>query len=503
MGDQLIGIDVGTSNIKVGVVDQSMRIVALEIRSYAVEHPGKDWAQIGADTLWNSLMDCLRGIARKHPLDRVKAIGFSCMSPGLVAFGEDGSVLQDPILYLDRRSSEEADWIARSVGAQRVFSIAANNVMPGAISCTSMLWIKHKRPDIYERTRWFGHINSLMGYRMTGEMAIDLSNASYTGVFATVEGKNWSGELCREMGLDIEKLPTPLESTAICGALNAPEVIACGVPAGTPVVIGGADSPCSALACGVISPNGICQSVGTTNVLTICTDRMRPNRAFLNRCHVVPGLWVYQGAMSNAGSVVSWACETLCADLKDRAAAEGISPYRLMDLEALDSPAGASGVVFLPYLAGERCPVWDPNAKGVFFGLTRETRRNDLVRAVLESTCYATRQILEIAQDHTGHDYNMIDTVGGGAKSEIWTQMKADIIGKAMRMLDVTDAAMIGAAMLAGIGVGMYRDAAEATALFRKEGKSLPPRASQEERASYLSRFTTYTALYQALKGLF
>ncbi len=138
-----------------------------------------------------------------------------------------------------------------------------------------------------------------------------------------------------------------------------------------------------------------------------------------------------------------------------------------------------------PYLAGERCPVWDSNAKGVFFGMTRETQRRDLVRAVLESTCYATRQILEIAQDHLGHDYDMIDTVGGGAKSEIWTQMKADITGKAMRMLDVTDAAMIGAAMLAGIGVGMYRNAAEATAQFHKEGRSILPRASLSERSVY------------------
>ncbi len=130
MRDQLIGIDVGTSNIKVGVVDGSMRIVALETRSYGVERPEKDWAQIGADTLWDCLMDCLRGIARKHPLDRVRAIGFSCMSPGLVAFGEDGRVLQDPILYMDRRSSEEANWIVQNVGAQRVFETAANNVMP-------------------------------------------------------------------------------------------------------------------------------------------------------------------------------------------------------------------------------------------------------------------------------------------------------------------------------------------------------------------------------------
>ncbi len=171
-------------------------------------------------------------------------------------------------------------------------------------------------------------------------------------------------------------------------------------------------------ACGVISPNGICQSVGTTNVLTICTDRMLPNRAFSPPLPCGPGLWVFQGAMSNAGSVVSWAARRCAPTVRERAAVEGINPYHLMDVEALGSRAGANGVVFLPYLAGERCPVWDSNAKGVFFGMTRETQRRDLVRAVLESTCYATRQILEIAQDHLGHDYDMIDTVGGGAKSE-------------------------------------------------------------------------------------
>ena len=499
----LLGIDIGTSSIKVALINEDMRVVAIEKLSYRVEHPQKGWAQIGADTLWNSMIRCLQKIAIRHSLSSVCAIGLSCMSPGLVALGKNGQVLADPILYLDRRSTAQADAIKALLDPDEFFSITANNVMAGTISCTSMLWLKQERPEIYEQTRWFGHLNTLMCYRLTGVAALDRCNASYTGLFSTAGERKWSAFLCNKIGIDISKLPPLLESIDVCGELCARDVIACGVPKGIPVVIGGADSACAAFACGVISPYDICQSVGSTNVLTLCIDKTLFSRAYLNRCHVVPGLWLYQGAMSNAGSVVNWALDTLCDDLKALAKRYGEVPWHLLDLEALKSVPGANGVVFLPYLSGERCPIWDPCAKGVFFGLTRATMRHDLVRAILESTCYATRQILQIAESITQHHYDCIDTVGGGARSEIWTQMRADIMGRSMRMLTMTDAAVHGAAMLAGIGAGVYRDVREAVSLCKTGGKLLHPNVTPMERAIYDQRFDTYLKLYPAVKDFF
>ena len=484
-------------------MDAQAGVIALESQEYRVEHPRGDWSQISADTLWNGMLSCLQRIAARHSLSGVAGIGFSCMSPGLIAFDRAGNVLVDPILYSDRRSGGEAQEILSRVGLDELFPITANNVMAGAISVTSMLWVRNHQPEIYEKIHQFGHINTLMAYRMTGEYAIDRSNASYTGLFDTVGERAWSPLLCGRLGIDEALLPPVLDSPQVCGILTAPEVIACGVPPRTPVVIGGADSPCASLACGVIAPGDICQSVGTTNVLTVCTDKSVFSRAYLNRCHVVPGLWIYQGAMSNAGSALTWARDTLCPDLALRARQENRSVFALMDEEAMTCAPGAGGVVFLPYLSGERCPVWDSKAKGVFFGIRQESARRDLVRAVLESTCYATRQLLDIAETVSGRRYPVLDTVGGGAKSLVWTQMKADILNRSMRMLRMTDASMLGAAMLAGIGAGVFRDAGEAAALHKKEGTLVQPRASEADRAVYDRRFETYLSLYDRLKDLF
>lgn len=503
MRSKLIGIDVGSSSIKLGLLDSQGTLIDLESQAYSVETPKQDWVQICADTLWQGLLTCLRRIAQRHALEDVAGIGFSCMSPGLVGFDEQGQVLVDPILYSDRRSHAEAEWIRNEIGVDRMFAITGNNVMAGAISATSMLWVQRNHPEIHQRVRTYGHINTLMCYKMTGKMAMDRSNASYTGLFDTVGSKDWSEELCREIGIDRERLPQVLDAQDVCGGLNAPEVIALGIPQGTPVVIGGADSPCASLACGVIDPGSICQSVGTTNVLTICTDKPMFSKSYLNRCHVIPDVWIYQGATSNGALVVSWAREAFCRDMEEIAARESKNIFQMMHEEALKSPCGANGLVFLPYLAGERCPVWDSKARGVFLGLHQEIKRHDLIRAVLESVCYSTRQLLEIAEAVSGCSYDHIATVGGGAKSKIWTQMKADILGKTMRMMEITDAAVIGAAMLAGIGAGVYRDAREALVLSQRKSIDVCPAASAQERAIYEQRYRTYNGIYDRVKDLF
>ena len=503
MSSKLMGIDVGTSSIKVGLLDEASGLIDFEQQGYNVETPHNGWVQIRADVLWSSLLACLARMAQRHSFADVVGIGFSCMSPGLVGFDAAGDVVVDPILYSDRRSDKEAAWLRREIGADHMFSITGNNVMAGAISVTSMLWVKRNAPDVYARVRTFGHLNTLMGYRMTGKMALDRCNASYTGLFDTVHTRDWSDELCRRAGVDRALLPAILDSQDIVGRLNAAEVIGLGVPAGIPVVIGGADSPCASLACGVIRAGDICQSVGTTNVLTICIDKPVFSKAYLNRCHVIPGVWIYQGATSNGGLVVKWAREVFSKDLEEVGRETGRNVFELMHEEAARSCAGANGVVFLPYLAGERCPVWDAKAKGVFFGLHQENTREDMLRAVLESVCYSTRQLLEIAEATSGRTYDQIDTVGGGAKSRIWTQMKADVLGRTMRMMELPEAAVVGAAMLAGMGAGIFSTADEALALSRRTAAAVAPAATQEEKAVYEERYKTYTTLYDRLRDLF
>lgn len=504
MEKYLLGIDMGTGSIKVVIVDEHANIVALENREYEIKCPHENHAEIDTDCLWDTFLLCMRSMLLEKGIDgsRIKGIGISCLCPGLTAFDEDNKVLFDPILYTDRRSKDEAAYIRQAVGEDKLFGITANGAMPGAISGTSMLWIKNHRPEVYEKVRYFGHMNTLMGLKLTGEVAIDYSNASYTALFETAGDKVWSQELCAKIGIDIEKLPPLKNSTDVIGGLIEEELIKLGIPKGTPVVIGGADTACAALTCGVIHHDDAFESAGTTNVLTICTEKPVFDRRFINRCHVVEGKWIYQGAMSSTGSSLRWAREQLCKDLKEKALKSGESVYTLMGEEAASAQAGAGGIVFLPYMAGERCPIWDPYSKGVFFGITLESERKDLIRAIMEGCGYGLKQLCEIAENLTGTSYKKFISVGGGAKGDVWAQIKADITGKRIITMDMNDAAVMGAALLAGIGIGIYRDFEDATSrVSRKICKIFEP--NPENAAVYEKRYQVYTGLYPRIRDLY
>ena len=499
----LLGVDVGTSSVKVAIIDESGAQLGLSSAEHPVISPREGWQEVSSKLIWEAFRTCTAqlingGIDPK----RIAGIGISCLCPGLVAFNEDGDVIHEPIIYSDRRSIAEAEEIKEKVGMDRLFSITANNCMSGAISGTSMLWIKHNRPDIYEKTRYFGHINSMMAAKMTGKIAIDHSNASYTSVFETVGSLRWSEDLCEAIGLDIEKLPPLLSSSGVVGGLIAKDLIDLGIPAGTPVVIGGGDTACASLAAGIVKNGDVCDSSGTTNVLTVCVNQPKFDRGFINRCHVVPGTWIYQGAMSHAGSSFRWIRDKVCPDVKKQAAEIGVNAFDMLTMMAKDSPAGANGVVFLPYMMGERSPVWDSNARGVFFGLSLDTERRDLIRAVLEACGYGTRQLKEMAEQLTGLHFDRFYALGGGAKSEVWSQIKADIMGVDLDVLDMNDMAPVGAALLAGVGTGIFRDPVDASEhIQRKLYKRIY--SSDENHAVYNKRFEVYKELYPRLKELY
>ena len=206
-------------------------------------------------------------------MSKVAGISISSLCPGLTALGENGEVLTDPIIYSDRRSTREAEMILEAVGREKLFEITANTAMAGAMSGTSMLWIKRNLPEVYEKTKYFGHVNTLLAQRMSGNFAMDHSNASYTDLFETTGGFRWSAFLCEKIGIDMEKLPPLHASTDVVGGLIHPDLIQMGIPRDTPIIIGGGDTACATLAAGVTKAGQVCESVGTTNVLTVCVDQ--------------------------------------------------------------------------------------------------------------------------------------------------------------------------------------------------------------------------------------
>ena len=504
MKKYLLGLDVGTSSLKTAVIDEDGNVVAKSARGYEPMSLNPGWQEISAESIWAAVIWNLRKMISQDGVDpsRIAGIGFSCLCPGLVALGANGEILHDPIIYSDRRSVEEAEAIKQAVGEEHLFFITANRCMSGAMSGTSMLWIRNHCPEIYEKTRYFGHINTMLGVRLTDNFAIDRSNASYTSMFETRGSLEWSRDLAQKIGIDFDKLPPLMNSDEVLGGLTNKEFIDLGIPAGTPVVIGGGDTACASLAAGIVKNGDVCESVGTTNVLTICVDQPNFSPSNINRCHVVPGTWIYQGAMSHAGGSLRWFRDEFCQDLVRAAAEIGMDEYDMMTRAASESAPGANGIIFLPYMMGERSPVWDSDARGVFFGMSLNNNRRDLIRAILEAVGYGTRQLKEIAEDLTGLQIKKFSSMGGGAKSEVWSQIKADVIGVDIDVLDVADMAPVGAALLAGVGAGIYQNAVEASSHVEKKiyRRVISDRTNAE---IYDKRYSAYTQLYPRLKDLY
>lgn len=499
MKKYLLGLDIGTSSIKAAVIDNNTQVSASACVGYRIREDQPGWRQVDTDSMWNGVLQAVSSLGQQIDLSQISAIGLSCLCPGLAAFDQSGEVLVDPIIYSDQRSSAEAEEIAQKTDPQALFALAANLPMPGAMSATSMLWIKYHLPELYRRTFCFGHINTLLGVRLTGNFAIDRSNASYTLLFDTAGTMTWSETLCRQIGIPQKKLPPVLGSSEPVGPLCDSSMIALGLPTGIPVIIGGGDTACASLAAGVVRDGDVCESMGTTDVLTVCTKKPIFRREFINRCHVVDGVWIYQGAMSHIGSSLSWCRDTLCPDLCQEA---GADPYDILTRRAEQfSCPGANGVVFLPYMMGERSPVWDSSARGVFFGLSLNSTRDDLVRAVLEASGYGLRQMMDLAREITGRTVTAFSAIGGGSKSDVWSQIKADITGADITALRVKDMAPIGAALLAGVGSGVFADAFDAAGRVQREVRGTF--FNRPGTPVYEYRFQTYLQLYPSLKALY
>jgi xylulokinase len=501
----LLGVDVGTSSIKVAIIDEKGKLKGITSGVYNLIQEAPGWQQIDADDMWRACLECIGRLKLEQKIDlgKIAGIGISCLCPGLTAFDREGQVLVNPIIYSDQRSVEEAEEIRQKVGEECMFGITANNVMAGAMSGTSMLWVKKHLPEIYEKIYCFGHINTLVAVRMTGNFAIDYSNASYTSLFETGGGYRWSDELCGKIGIPKEKLPPLIKSHEVVGELIAEDLIGVGIPKGIPVVIGGGDTACASLATGVIRSGDVCESVGTTNVLTVCVTEPRFDKGFINRCHVVEDAWIYQGALSHTGASLRWMRDEFCQDLKMAAEAFHDNVYDLMTgMADIHSIPGAGGIVFLPYMLGERSPVWDPYARGVFFGVSLDSHKDDFIRAVLEGAAYGLRQLCELAEQVTGRPIREFCAIGGGAKNTVWSQIKADVTGKDIITLDVNDMAPVGAALLAGIGIGCFRDAYEASDSIEKTVyRRFISRRDNDE--VYARRYDTYKKLYPQLKDLY
>jgi len=498
--EYLLGVDVGTYALKAALWSPEGRLVEVAKREYGVNHPHPLWAEQDPDTWWQALNAATREVVRKAAAKpaSIRGIGVSAFVPPLVALDREGQVLRPAILSFDQRSTPQATRLRRERGGT-VFKIAGNRIAPGAFSATSMVWIKENEPPIFEDAHKFVHASGYMTYRLTGVVAMDFSNASTTLLF-DIARRKWSEELCTVMGVPMAKLPDAVGSWEVVGEVTPEAAGDLGLKRGVPVVAGGNDSACSMLGAGVIEPGMVLESIGTSIIFAYVNDRPVFDARLMNRCHVVPRRWFNLAGMSTPGAAYRWFREELGQQEKQLAAERDTDPYTLLDEAADTSPPGARGLTFLPYLSGERSPIWDPQARGVIFGLTLSHTRKDLIRSILEGGAYVVFDNMEVFTKR-GVDIKEIRITGGGAKSRVWRQIMADVLGVPLQIPSTVETATLGAAILAGCGAKIFKTPQEAVNRLVKVEEAEKPRANQH--TIYVKRFQLFKKIYDSLRDCF
>ena len=459
----LLGIDVGTSSTKAVVIDEGGHVLARSSSGYGIDSPKPGWAEQDPTVWWNATRSVVRTLIKDSGIDphMISAVGFSGQMHGTVIIGRDGKPLRPAIIWMDKRSLKQCDEIYRRLGRRDVLKVTCNPIMPGFMAPT-LLWIKENEPRNLKGAFKVLPPKDYVRLKMTGSVATDPSDASATLLF-DVKARRWSEYLTSELGLPHELLPPINESTEVAGGVTEEASKETGLPEGTPVITGGGDSQVGAIGCGAIKPGVVSSNIGTGGQIfsTIEEARVDPNYRVHLFCHAVPGRWCLQGAILSAGLSLRWFMDNLAQPERIVGTLCNIDPYKILSEEAETAEPGCRGLIFLPYLIGERSPHMDPQAKGVLYGLTIEHRRAHLIRSVMEGVTYALRDCLEVFRE-LGVEVRRVITRGGGARSRLWRRIQASVFGVEVVRVNVEEEAAFGAALLAGVGAGVYKNLDEA-----------------------------------------
>ena len=489
--------------MKAGVFDTEGRRVALRYSEYPILHPAPLAAEHDVRNWLVSFRMLIRSILKSREVASadVAAISVDNLCPSVIPVNRNNVPLMNSIFFMDRRSVGEAKLMEENIGTRKFFSIAGNRIAHSAFSAPIMLWIKRKHPRVFNETFKFLHGNGFIERYLTGQFSMDWTNASFTLLFETRNRRRWSSKLCDEVGIPIDKLPDLKAPWDIVGEVTQEASRETGLARGTPVVAGGADTPCAALGVGAVESGEAMEDGGTATKLAVVTDKPDFPMETLNRCHVVPDRWLLVAASSTTGALLRW-LKDLLGTYQVEAKRRGVDVYELMDKDAARSPPGANGVIVLPYFApgGERSPIWDPYARGVIFGLTLANSRKDLVRAVLEASAYTLKDNIVMIESH-GIRIGTLRLSGGQASSSLWRGIKADVTGKSVALTTHVEATAFGTALLAGYGAGLYSNLGRTAKELGSVRETRRPRSAGAQR--YRENFNAFKDTYNLLRPKF
>lgn len=460
-----IGVDVGTSSLKALAVAADGTVVASASVEYNFDSPQAGWAQTDPEVWWRATCEVL-GRLTAHPLVRdksIQALGLAGQMHGLVLVDAENQPVRPALMWNDQRTAPQCARAEREITAEQVWKWTGNRLLPGT-TAPKWLWLKEHEPESIRRTRRIMLPKDYIRLRLTGTSHTDVADASGT-LFFDCQHRRWSREMCDALSIDSSLLPEVFESSVASAKVHAAGAAATGLPEGTPIVAGAGDQAAQAVGTGIVREGQVACTVGTSGVIFATTNHWRPTPGGVlhSFCHAIPDRWHLMGVTLSAGGSLRWWRDVMCADLVATATARGIDPYELMLDEAQTAPAGCEGVVFLPYLSGERAPHADPHARGAFLGMSNPTTRAHLTRAVIEGVTCSLREVLAVVR-RSGVQTERIRLSGGGARSSFWRQMMTDAFGVQTATVDQLDGAAYGAALLAGVGSGIWPDVDAATA---------------------------------------
>jgi xylulokinase len=450
----LLGIDIGTSGLKCVLIDEAGRLCASAFREYTPDLPQPGWAEQNPDVWLNAAIAAVREVLEQSGVDHHSIVGlsFSGQMHSAVLLDRDQRVIRPAILWLDTRSASHVAALNHSIGRSQLAAWLGNPVMPGFM-LSSLLWVRDNEPEVWSRMTHMLLAKDYVRLRLTGEIATDFSDASSTALL-DVQHRTWSAELLRAVNLPIDLLPRLRSSMDMVGRLRPDMAAAMSLPAGLPVMCGAGDQEAQAIGNGIIRSGLLSSTIGTGGQLFTPIDHYRcdPQLRIHTFCHAIPNGWHWEAAILTAGASLRW--------LRDEVLGGCYSYQDLADAAQTVTP-GAEGLCFRPYLAGERTPHMDPNLRGSFTGLSLRHTWKHLARAVMEGVVFALCDGLELMRD-LGANFDQAIASGGGTKHPLWLQLQADVFGMPVRTTQTPEAAAFGAALIAGVGAGVYADVAAA-----------------------------------------
>jgi xylulokinase len=493
----VIGIDVGTSGSRALLLGEDGRLIASTTADHAAfRSPQAAWAEQDPEDWWRASQEAVRALLARTGVapNTISAVGLSGQMHGAVLLDADGRVLRPAIIWCDQRTEQECRWLDEHVGRKRLLELTANPALTN-FTLTKLLWVRTHEPDIWSRVRHVLLPKDYVRYRLSGEFAIDMADASGT-LMLDVVARRWSQEMMDTVGIDASVLPSLFESPEVCGRVSAQGASASGLPEGTPIVAGAGDQAAGAVGMGITRPGTVSATLGTSGVVFAATDRpfLDPGGRLHTFCHAIPDRWHVMGVTQAAGLSLRW--------LRDQygMSSGGDQAYSAMVAEAAGVAPGAEGVLWAPYLMGERTPHLDPNVRGALLGLAASHTRGHVVRAVLEGVAFSLRDSFTIFSE-LGLPVEKVRLGGGGARSDVWRQIQADVYGRDVETVETEEGAGYGAALLAGVGAGFWNSVDEACDAVVHTAQITPARP--EAVAVLNARYAEYRRVYPAIRAVY